>query len=58
MNMSKLGLTFAASDYDHFRDLVNGEVPVQGIDLNCLKLSIEETFFRFTKFREWDVSEM
>ena len=56
--MSKLGLTFAASDYDHFRDLVNGEVPVQGIDLNCLKLSIEETFFRFTKFREWDVSEM
>ena len=56
--MSKLRLTFAASDYDHLRDLTNGEVPVEGIDLNCLKLSIEETFFRFTKFREWDVSEM
>ncbi len=56
--MSRLRLTFAASDYDHLRDLTNGEVPVEGIDLNCLKLSIEETFFRFTKFREWDVSEM
>ena len=24
----------------------------------CLELPIEEIFFRFTKFREWDVSEM
>ncbi len=56
--MSKLQLTFAASDYDHVRDLTTGEVAVEGIDLNCLKLSIEETFFRFIKFREWDVSEM
>ena len=56
--MPKLQLTFAASDYDHLRDLTNGEVSVEGIDLNCLKLSIEETFFRFIKFREWDVSEM
>ena len=56
--MSKLQLTFAASDYDHTRDLISGDVPVEGIDLNCLRLSIEETFFRFTKFREWDVSEM
>lgn len=56
--MARLPLTFAASDYDHLRDLTSGEVPVTGIDLNCLKLSIEETFFRFTQFREWDVSEM
>lgn len=56
--MSKLKLTFAASDYDHTRDLVSAEIQVEGIDLNCLRLSIEETFFRFTKFREWDVSEM
>ena len=30
----------------------------QGIDLTLLELPIEEIFFRFTKFREWDVSEM
>jgi len=51
-------LTFAASDYDHIRDFTEGEVEAEGIDLNYLKLTIEETFFRFTKFREWDVSEM
>ena len=56
--MSRLRLTFAASDYDHTRDLTNGDVEAEGIDLNYLKLTIEETFFRFTKFREWDVSEM
>ena len=56
--MAKLQLTYAASDYDHTRDLVSGKVRVEGIELNCLDLSIEETFFRFTKFREWDVSEM
>ncbi len=56
--MSKLPLTFAASEYDHFTDFTNGAIQAEGIDLNYLKLSIEETFFRFTKFREWDVSEM
>ncbi len=56
--MSKLPLTFAASEYDHFNDFTNGDIQAEGIDLNYLRLSIEETFFRFTKFREWDVSEM
>ncbi len=56
--MSRLRLTYAASDYDHTRDFTNGDVEAEGIDLNYLKLTIEETFFRFTKFREWDVSEM
>ena len=32
--MSRLRLTFAASDYDHTRDLITGDVPVEGIDLN------------------------
>ena len=56
--MSRLRLTYAASDYDHTRDFTNGDIEAEGIDLNYLKLTIEETFFRFTKFREWDVSEM
>ena len=56
--MAPLTLTFAASEYDHFHDLVTGEVRAEGIALNYLKLTIEEVFFRFTRFREWDVSEM
>ena len=56
--MSKLTVTFAASDYEHTRDLTRGDIQAEGIDLRYLNLQIEETFFRFIKFREWDVSEM
>jgi len=48
-----LRLTLAVNPYDHVRDL-----RPQGIDLLVLDLAIEEIFFRFTKFREWDASEM
>ncbi len=48
-----LRLSAALGPYDHVRDL-----RPQGIDLNLLELSVEEIFFRFTKFREWQVSEM
>ncbi|CAA9272408.1 MAG: 4,5-dihydroxyphthalate decarboxylase [uncultured Arthrobacter sp.] len=53
-----VGLTLAVNDSDQVRDLVSGAVPVQGADLTCLLMEVEEIFFRFTKFREWDVSEM
>jgi 4,5-dihydroxyphthalate decarboxylase len=52
-----LSLALAINDYDHVRDLVSGAVPVQGIDLTCLRFSIEEIFFRFARHREWDISE-
>lgn len=48
-----LPLTLAIHPYDHARNLR----PL-GIDLAVLDLPIEEIFFRFTKFREWDASEM
>jgi 4,5-dihydroxyphthalate decarboxylase len=48
-----LPLTLAIHPYDHARNLR----PL-GIDLTLLELPIEEIFFRFTKFREWDASEM
>jgi 4,5-dihydroxyphthalate decarboxylase len=48
-----LPLTLAINPYDHVRSL-----SPQGIDLTVLELPIEEIFFRFTKFREWDASEM
>ena len=56
--MSKLRLTLGISDYDHVRDLTNGVVTAEGIDLIPLNLVVEEIHFRFTAFREWDVSEM
>ena len=54
----RLLLTVAISDYDHVRDFASGAVAADGIAANFLTLTIEEIFFRFTRFREWDVSEM
>ena len=51
-------LTLAINPYDHVRDLLSGEVRATGIDLVPLELPIEEIFYRFTKFREWQASEM
>jgi 4,5-dihydroxyphthalate decarboxylase len=56
--MSRLPLTLAMSYYDHVADLTSGRVPVEGIDLTSLTLQIEEIFFRFLGFREFDVSEI
>jgi 4,5-dihydroxyphthalate decarboxylase len=56
--MNKLTLSFAVGDYDHVRDLLGGRVHAEGIELLPINLPVEEIFFRFTKFREWDVSEM
>lgn len=49
----KLALTLALSPYDHTRDLAP-----RGIELNVLELPIEEIFYRFTRFREFEASEM
>src|SRR3954465_13190718 len=51
--MSTLPLSLATGSYDHVRDL-----QPRGIALNAMTLRIEEIFFRFTKFREWDAAEM
>ena len=56
--MKKLTLTLAVGNYDHVRDLTDGQVPVQGAKLIVLNLPPEEVFFRFTMHREWDISEM
>ncbi len=56
--MTPLSLTLAINDSDQVRDLLAGNVPVQGVELTCLHLPVEEIFFRFTRFREWDVSEL
>ena len=51
--MMKLPLSLAINPYDHVRDL-----SVDGIELTILELAIEEIFYRFTRHREWDASEM
>ena len=54
----RLPLTLAVTDYDHVRDLASGAVTAEGVALNVLHLPVEEIFFRFTRFREWEVSEL
>jgi 4,5-dihydroxyphthalate decarboxylase len=54
---TRLRLTLATSDYDHVRELASGEVRVDGVELVCLTLPVEEIFFRFARHREWQVSE-
>ncbi|MBD3677888.1 MAG: ABC transporter substrate-binding protein [Rhodobacteraceae bacterium] len=56
--MSKLKLTIATTDYDHFRDFRTGEVKAEGIDPNWLLLGHHECFARMTANREFDLSEM
>jgi 4,5-dihydroxyphthalate decarboxylase len=56
--MSKLALTLAIGDYDHVRDLADGTVPVDGVDLTVLRLPVEEMFYRFIMHGEFDVSEV
>src|ERR1700737_2586353 len=51
-------LTLAVHDSDHVRDLANGVVGVEGGSLTRLHFPVEEIFFRFTRYREWDVSEL
>jgi 4,5-dihydroxyphthalate decarboxylase len=56
--MSRLQLSIATTDYDHFRDFRLGYVQAEGIDSNWLNLGHHECFARFTANREFDVSEL
>ena len=56
--MSKVPLTLAISHYDHVTELMNGRVPVEGVDLTPLNLQIEEIFYRMFNHRDFDASEV
>ena len=56
--MAAIRIVLALGDYDHTRDLSQGVVRAEGIDINHLNLPIEEITFRFLKFREWEASEL
>lgn len=56
--MAKLRLSLACWNYDRTRGLMEGRIPVDGIELNYLNLPVEETFFRMLRHQEFDASEM
>ncbi len=57
--MSKLKITFAGGEFDHFRALADGHVKPEGIDLNYIPLKQgAEVNFRMLKYREFDASEL
>lgn len=56
--MADMRLTAAVGDYDQMRDLQNGRVRPNGIDLTVLNFDVEEIFFRFHDRLEWEVSEL
>ena len=56
--MSRLPLTLACADYDKTRDLKDGSIQPEGIDLNYIALQPTETFWRMFRYEEFDASEM
>ncbi|MEP6942220.1 MAG: ABC transporter substrate-binding protein [Betaproteobacteria bacterium] len=56
--MAKLRLTLACWEYDRTRAIADGSVRPEGIELNCLNLHVEETFYRMLRHSEFDVAEM
>lgn len=56
--MSKLSLSIAMGNYDRNRALLDGDVPIDGVDPVFMTLSPEEMFFRSFRHQEFDVSEL
>lgn len=54
----RVELTLAINDSDQIRDIASGVVPVNGVRLRTVHHAVEEIFFRFTKFREWEITEL
>jgi 4,5-dihydroxyphthalate decarboxylase len=56
--VSRLRLTLAVGDSDRTRSLFDGTVVPEGLDLVCLRLPVEDIFFRMARFAEFDAAEM
>ena len=56
--MGKLQLTFASALYDRMQPIYTGEVPVDGIDLNFIRIEQPRPIFdRMSGGQEFDVAE-
>ncbi|MGH8235554.1 MAG: ABC transporter substrate-binding protein [Steroidobacteraceae bacterium] len=56
--MVKLQLSVAIGDYDRTRALLDGSVPIDGVDPVYMALAPEEIFFRAFRNVEFDISEL
>lgn len=56
--MTRLRLTLACGDYDRTRALHDGTIAPEGIELVCLRLAVEDIFFRMARFAEFDAAEL
>lgn len=56
--MADLRLTMSCWDYDRTRAVMDGSIKPDGIELTCLSLPVEETFFRMLRYQEFDIAEM
>ena len=56
--MAKLALSVAVGDYDRTRPLVDGSVPIDGVDPVVMTLEPEEIFFRAFRHAEFDICEL
>jgi 4,5-dihydroxyphthalate decarboxylase len=56
--VSRLRLTLACGDYDRTRALHEGTIVPEGIELVCLRLPVEDIFFRMARFAEFDAAEL
>jgi 4,5-dihydroxyphthalate decarboxylase len=56
--MAKLTLSVAVGDYDRTRPLIDGAVPIDGVNPTIMALSPEEIFFRAFRHQEFDICEL
>jgi 4,5-dihydroxyphthalate decarboxylase len=54
----KVAVTLACGDYDRTRALHEGSIQPEGVALTCLRLPVEEVFFRMVRFGEFDAAEL
>jgi 4,5-dihydroxyphthalate decarboxylase len=53
-----VALSLACSVCDRTQGLRDGSAPVEGVDLTCIGLPVEEIFYRMLRFREFDAAEL
>jgi len=56
--MSLLPITIATGNYDRVKPLIDGQVKVEGCDVNYLAMTIEESGHRAFGAQEFDVTEL
>jgi 4,5-dihydroxyphthalate decarboxylase len=56
--MAKLDLSIAIGNYDRVRPLMDGRVPIDGVDPVFMNLVPEEIFFRAFRSAEFDICEL